>query len=522
MTNLLITTLVKILVIGKSKTFFIIFALTISSFKINKMRNKIKQLENQSKLLAPSPEQRQEWNEAVQSYADDFLDQIGTKNAFDASPHLGKNITDLKIGDPKPIQHLLKALKHNVDEVGINPASGKHFGYIPGGGVFPTALGDYLAAVTNRYAGIFFANPGSVRMEHLLLRWMNELVGYPASATGNLASGGSIASLIAITTARDFHQIKARDIENAVIYLTEQVHHCVQKALRIAGLGEAQLRYIPIDNRFRMKVDSLEDLVKADLKQGLKPFLVVSSAGTTDVGAIDPLDAISDVAEKYHLWHHVDAAYGGFFIMADIKNEDGTTLRSQFKGIERSDSLAIDPHKGLFLAYGIGAVLVKNVEALYKSHYYRANYMQDALSATDELSPADLSPELTKHFRALRMWLPLQLYGVAPFKAALEEKIWLARYFYEQVQHLGFEVGPFPDLSVVIFRYVPKSGDTNAFNLKLVEKIREDGRSFVSSTTIEGVFWIRLAVVSFRSHLREVDLFLEILKDKILEEDEEV
>jgi len=152
-----------------------------------------------------------------------------------------------------------------------------------------------------------------------------------------------------------------------------------------------------------------------------------------------------------------------------------------------------------------------------ESHYYQANYMQDTFSATDELSPADLSPELTKHWRGLRMWMPLQLYGIEPFKAALEEKILLCRYFYEEIQNRGFEVGPYPELSVCTYRYVPESGDANDFNSRLVEYIQNDGRIFISSTSIDGVYWIRLAVLCFRTHLKEVDLLLEIFEEGVEE-----
>jgi glutamate/tyrosine decarboxylase-like PLP-dependent enzyme len=177
--------------------------------------------------------------------------------------------------------------------------------------------------------------------------------------------------------------------------------------------------------------------------------------------------------------------------------------------------LAIDPHKGMFLSYGLGAVLIKNVQAQMESHYYQANYMQDTFEANDELSPADLSPELTKHFRGLRMWLPLQLFGIEPFKACLEEKIWLTRYFYEEVQKLGFEVGSYPELSVAIYRFIPKNSAPNEFNKKLVEYIHKDGRVFISSTTINGDFWIRIAILSFRTRLWTIDLYLEILKEGI-------
>lgn len=482
------------------------------------MKQKILELEKIARQLETTQPQRNNWNQKIQKYADDFLNDINESNAYDFPVTNGKGILDIPFeNSPKEIDGLLTVIRREVDKEGINPASGKHFGYIPGGGVFPTAMGDYLAAVTNRYAGVFFANPGSVRIENQLIRWMCEMVGYPKEALGNLASGGSVATLTAIVTARDFKTINSTNILKSVIYITEQVHHCVNKAFRIAGLAEAQIRIIPMDDEFRMDADFLEVQVRIDKNNGLNPFLVVASAGTTDVGAVDPLDRVADIAEEYNLWFHVDAAYGGFFLLADVDNEDGTKLKSQFEGIHRSDSLVIDPHKGLFLAYGLGAVLIKNVEAQMKAHLYQASYMQDALEAVDELSPADLSPELTKHFRGMRMWLPLQLFGVAPFKASLEEKILLARYFYNEVQKIGFEVGGYPQLSVVTYRYIPKSGDANEFNKKLVEFIQKDGRCFVSSTTIDGEFWLRLAVLVFRSHLEHIDLFLEILKEGIEE-----
>ncbi|MCB0589358.1 MAG: aminotransferase class V-fold PLP-dependent enzyme [Phaeodactylibacter sp.] len=471
------------------------------------MADKIEHLELLARQLEPSPEQRNRWNAAARAYADAFLNQIETLNAFDQPPEDGS--LSLPFGEEgKPMERLLAEIGAKVDRAGINPASGGHLGYVPGGGVFPAALGDYLAAVTNRYSGIFFANPGAVRMENDLIRWMCRLAGYPKGALGNLASGGSIANLIAITTARDFKGIKATRVEKAVVYLTHQVHHCVQKALRIAGLGEAVIRYIPIDERFRMDIPTLKEQLEKDTAAGLEPFLVAGSAGTTDTGAIDPLNEIASLAEQYGLWFHVDAAYGGFFLLVE-------DLKDKFRGIERSDSVAIDPHKGLFLPYGLGAVLIKNVKALYSTHYYKANYMQDAHQDWEEASPADLSPELTKHFRGLRMWLPLQLFGLQPFRAALEEKTLLCRYFYQKVQEEGFEVGPEPDLSIMIFRYKTRPEISTEFNEALVEYVRKDGRIFLSSTTIDGEYWIRLAVLSFRTHKKQIDLCLGLLREGV-------
>ncbi len=478
------------------------------------MRATIDHLEQISRILEPSPETRKTWDKAIQNYAHHFIDNLEDGKAFQMPEHPAPGIKGFHFSDePKNLEDVLQVLKENLHSCGINPASGGHLGYIPGGGIYPTAMGDYLAAVTNQYAGIFFADPGAVRVENKLIRWICELVGYPEEALGNLASGGSIANLIAFVTARDFKKITSDKVTRSVIYLTGQVHHCVHKAIRIGGMAEAIVRFVPMDERYRMSAEGLQAQVEKDKSEGLKPFLVVASAGTTDTGAMDPLDKIADICETYNLWFHIDAAYGGFFILADVDNQDGTTIKQWFKGIERSDSLAIDPHKGLFLSYGVGAVLIKNVRAQMASHYYQANYMQDADITSDEFNPADLSPELTKHWRGLRMWLPLQLFGIKPFKAALEEKIWLCRYFYEEIQKLGFEVGPYPDLTVCIYRFRPEQGDINDFNLKLVEHIQKDGRIFISSTTIEGEVWLRLAVLCFRTHLREIDILLEMFRE---------
>ena len=482
------------------------------------MRDKILQLENASAPLEPTPSKRAEWTNAVQSYAFDFIDGLPNNKAYVKKEKPDMGILELPLdGQPKPMEQVLAVLKEKVPNEGLNPASGGHLGYIPGGGIYPTALGDYLAAVSNEYAGIFYGGPNAVRMENSLIRWMCELIGYPEGSLGNLSSGGSIANLIAFVTARDAKKITSDKVKQSVIYLTEQVHHCVHKAIRIGGMGEAIVRNVPMDHRFRMDAKALADMVEKDVADGCYPFLVVASAGTTDTGAMDPINDVADICEAHNLWFHVDAAYGGFFILADVENTDGTTVKESFKGIERSDSVAIDPHKGLFLSYGLGAVLIKDVKAQMESHYYRASYMQDTLSATEEYNPADLSPELTKHWRGMRMWLPLQLYGIAPFKAALEEKILLCRYFYEEIQMLGFEVGSYPDLSVCTYRYVPKQGAANDFNTRLLDFVQTDGRIFVSSTTIDGVYWMRVAILCFRTHLREIDTLLEVFKKGVEE-----
>jgi aromatic-L-amino-acid/L-tryptophan decarboxylase len=473
------------------------------------LKEEILGLEEEARRLEPTVEIRQAVRDHVVSYSEKFLDNIEHINAFNISDTKGSGLLDSPISeDPIEIGEALSLVAENVDGPGLNPASGGHLAYIPGGGIYYSALGDYLADVFNRYAGVFYASPGAVRMENMLIRWMNGLVGYPETASGNLASGGSIANLIAIVTARDATGVKARDVERLVIYLSEQAHHSVDKAIRIAGLGECVRRFIPLDEKYRMVASELERRITEDRTEGLHPFLVVASAGTTDVGAIDPLAEIGEICKQNDLWYHVDAAYGGFFILT----EEG---REKLKGIELSDSLVIDPHKGLFLPYGLGVVLVKDRAALNASHYYTANYMQDAVASVDEPSPAELSPELTKHFRGLRLWLPLKLHGVRPFRACLEEKLLLAKYFYEEVQKLGFECPMEPELSVVVYRYGPERGDADLFNKRLLEEVVADGRVFISSTILDGKNTLRFACLAFRTHLKTVDTLLAVLEEKV-------
>lgn len=473
------------------------------------IRSKLMQLERVARQLEPTKTQRHQVRNQVINYTEHFLDTLESQKAYQYENDSGLGLLNSPISEkPISIKQALSLVRKNVDFPALNPASGGHLGYIPGGGLYFSSLGDYIADITNRYAGVFYAGPGAVRMENMLLRWAAKCVGYPPSAAGNITSGGSIANLIGICTARDAKGIHSAQIPTSVIYMTEQAHHSLAKAIRIAGLGESIVRNVPMDNNYRMDAKELEMMVKSDIKSKLNPFLLIASAGTTDTGSIDPLTALGLIARKYKLWYHVDAAYGGFFVLT----KEG---KRKLGGMEQSDSLVIDPHKGLFLPYGIGMLLVKNSKQLNATHFYQANYMQDALPDSEEPSPADLSPELTKHFRGLRMWLPLKLHGVKPFRACLEEKLLLAKYFHTEVRRLGFETGPDPELSVVTYRFVPRHGNANAFNKKLLHAVRKDGRVFISSTMLEGKFTLRFACLSFRTHVSTVNILLQVLKSEV-------
>lgn len=475
---------------------------------------KIRALERAARRLDPSPEERLSDADKVVAHAARHMERAKTAPAYIRGEGTARGLLDTPLSeDGVGLDRALGLLHDFVDTEGLSTTSGRFGGYIPGGGLFHAALGDFLAAITNKYAGVFFASPGAVRMENQLVRWMADLVGFPAEASGYLAAGGSGANLTAVVTARDAMRIEGTTVPRAVLYATEHTHHCVDKALHIAGLSRVTVRRVAVDEGHRMRPDALRAAILSDREQRLVPWMVIASAGTTNTGSVDPLDAIGDIAHAESLWYHVDAAYGGFFLLTEYG-------RKRLRGIEMAHSVVMDPHKTLFLPYGTGALLVRDGRKLHASHTSGADYMQDTVQGArpdsvdsdpfSSVSPAEMSPELTKHFRGLRMWLPLQVLGVAPFRAALDEKLLLARHFREAMVERGvFEVGPEPDLSVVTFR-LPGSDERNQ---RLVADLHADGRIFLSSTVLEGRFTLRMAAVCHRTHEADVNTMLDVLHE---------
>lgn len=466
----------------------------------------IETFEKQSASLELSHENRSLYFNKIAENANEFISSLPEAKAFEINDNYSVQTSGLHIsGYEKSLDELMNILDKEVNFSGINPQSGGHFGYIPGSGLYASALGDFIAAVTNRYAGVFYASPGAVRLENSLIQWVCKLIGYNENSGGNLTSGGSYANLIAIATARTIKKVKPNTIEKSVIYLTQQAHHSLLKALKITGLEDCIVRIMPTDTHFRMDMNALIQQINEDKNAGLRCFMLIANAGTTDVGAVDPIEEMAEIAQAQEMWFHVDAAYGGFFLLT----EHGKKL---MKGIERADSVIMDPHKGLFIPYGLGMLLVKNVHHLLEANSFDANYMQDTIGHESEYSGYQVSPELSKHFRGLRLWLPLQMHGIAPFEAALNEKLLLAQYFYVKVKNLGFQTGPFPDLSIVLFWYSVGNNSDDEVNKKIFNEIQNDGRVFLSSTEIDGKFLLRFAVLSFRSHLHHVNMLLELLE----------
>lgn len=472
----------------------------------------IREFEAVAEIIEPGAERRHDLLEQVNQYTEGFLESIHARQAYIQDGPDGSGIRDAGIGETgMEMDKILDLYRDNVELQGLSTVSGKFMGYIAPCSMYYSALGDYIAAITDPFATDYSASPGAVLMEKTLIDWMADLLGYPDTVNGNLSSGGSLATFICIVTAREARGIRARDVENTVVYVTDLTHHCFAKGLRLAGLGECVVRKVDTDEGFRMRPDALAACVARDKAAGLNPWLVAGSTGTTDLGSVDPLDAIADVAEQNKLWFHVDGAYGGFFILSDL-------VKEQFKGVERSDSIVMNPHKTLYTPFGLGAALIRDGQQLREAHYQTADYLQDNYLEQDEISPAELGPELSRHFRALRLWLPLKLIGVAPFRAALSEKILLTRYAYERMSELdNFELSPYPDLSTFAFRYLPPNGDTDDFNRRLINALRADGRIFLSSTILDGNYMIRVNILSYRTHLETMDLAIDVINEKIQE-----
>ncbi|MDH3228077.1 MAG: aminotransferase class I/II-fold pyridoxal phosphate-dependent enzyme, partial [Thermoleophilia bacterium] len=299
----------------------------------------------------------------------------------------------------RPFPELLELLFERVAPKSLNTMSPGFMSYIPGGGLFHAAVADLMGNVINRYVTVWQAAPGLATLEANVIRWFGGMVGYPSEATGFLASGGSMANLSALVTARKDRL--PEDFLRGTIYMSDQTHHSITKAALIAGFPERSVRTVPVDSLYRIRIDALQESIRRDRAVGLQPFLIVGSAGTTNTGAVDDLDALADVARDEEMWLHHDAAYGGFFMLTERGRE-------AMRGIGRADSITLDPHKGLFLPYGTGCLLARDRAALERAHRVDADYMPRRESSDEIPSFCDISPELSRDFRGLRVWLPMK------------------------------------------------------------------------------------------------------------------
>jgi aromatic-L-amino-acid decarboxylase len=379
-----------------------------------------------------------------------------------------------------------------------------YLAFIPGGGLFPAAVADFISAATNRYTGVWMAAPALVQLEANVLEWFRDWMGFPATTRGLLTTGGSMAAFNAILCARERHL--GREIRAGVLYTSTHVHHSVVKTARLAGIFEDRVRLIPVDADFRMSVDALGAAVRSDRAAGLRPFMVVSSAGTTNTGAVDPLETIADFCAAEGLWHHVDGAYGAFFHVCEH-------LRPSLAGLSRADSLTLDPHKGMFLPYGTGALLVRDGSALRAVHGMSAGYLPATPDPDEFYDPGQYGPELSRGFPGLRIWLCVKLFGAARFRAALAEKRALAVQAAARIGALpGVVMVAPPQLSLFAF-HLTWSGATldeeNVATRALLERVTARGRVMLTGCTVDGRFLGRVCVLSFRTRQAHMDACVE-------------
>ena len=413
----------------------------------------------------------------------------------DGGAALARSLAETLPRKGRPYEELLDLLFTRVIPKSFNTAGPGYLAYIPGGGLPHAAVASLIADATNRYVGVFAAAPGLAQIEANVVRWFCEMVGYPTSAGGILTTGGSLSNFSALVTAR--REKLPEDFLRGTLYVSDQTHHSIQKAAMLAGFPPANVREIAVDGRFRIRLDDLALQIAKDRAAGFTPFFVVGNAGTTNTGAVDDLEAVADLAAREGLWLHADAAYGGFFVLT----ERGRRILS---GLSRADSIALDPHKSLFLPYGSGCLLVREPGALKRAHALSADYMPSMQEDPDLVDFNLISPELSRDWRGLRIWLPIKMHGIEPFRRCLDEKLDLALRAAEELRTIpGLEIVAEPQLSIVAFRW--KGGATDGLaldrvNRDLMSRINARKRVYLTGTSVLGSFALRICVLSFRTH----------------------
>ncbi|MGA2197229.1 MAG: pyridoxal-dependent decarboxylase [Bryobacteraceae bacterium] len=408
---------------------------------------------------------------------------------------------------------LLRTLRDVICEYARHNAHPRFFGYVSSPGTPITAIGSMLAAALNINATCWRSAPTGTDLEHLTIDWLKEMLHYPAEAAGLLTSGGSMANFAALAAARSrkapvnvVREGMAAAGRRMCLYVSEEGHFSIAKAAGMLGIGESNVRSVETDHELRMEVGSLERLIEADLASGHLPFCVVASAGTTATGAFDPLGPIAEVARRYNLWLHVDAAYGGFGALAP-------SAWHLFEHIAEADSVTLDPHKWLYLPVGCGCVLYKDPAAARAAFQHGAEYARViGLERDEAFAFWDYGPELTRPFRALDLWLLIKYAGVERLSQAIEENIACAQYFQGLVNVSDdFEMLAPVCLSVFCFRYKPENftGDLDSLNERLLVELQRAGSTYLSNAKVHGRFALRGCVVNYRTTRSDMERVLE-------------
>jgi glutamate/tyrosine decarboxylase-like PLP-dependent enzyme len=420
--------------------------------------------------------------------------------------------------DPVSPDDVLRAFKETIELYPFGNGHPRFWGWINSPPAIMGVFADALAAAMNpSCAG---GNHAAIHVERQVLQWFRRLLGFPASSMGLLVSGGSMATMTALAVARHVKSgvdVRANGLRDAprpfAFYMSSEAHGCARKAIELLGFGSASIRTIPVDADYRMKVDALDAALREDRARQVQPIAVVATAGSTNTGAIDDLEAITGVCRRHDVWLHVDAAYGGAAILS---SEYGDRLRA----VSRADSVAVDPHKWLFVPVEAGLVLVRDADAMRSAFSLVPPYLRTDGSATGVGGPPWFSEygfQQTRGFRALKVWMTMQQFGLQGYQAAIDDNVALARYLADRVRSSpDFDLMAPPSLSVVCFRYrhasLPDEEALASLNRALLERLQLGGEAFITSTELRGRFVLRACIVNYRSTRADVDRMLEAIR----------
>jgi aromatic-L-amino-acid/L-tryptophan decarboxylase len=375
----------------------------------------------------------------------------------------------------------------------------RFFAFVPSAPTWPGVVADYLAAGFNIFQGTWLGSGGPSQLELVVIDWFREWVGYPETAGGLFTSGGSAAILDALVAARE----QSGAPERAAVLMSDQTHSAVERAARIVGVRREGIVRIPADERFRLAPTALREAIRRARREGYAPIAVCANAGTTNTGAVDPLPAIADVCARERIWLHVDAAYGGFAVLSGQG-------RRQLAGMERADSISLDAHKWLYQPFEAGCLLVRDLAPLVRAFGVDPDYLQDTKLGLEHVNFADRGHQLTRSFRALKVWMSIQTFGLAKFREAIERTIALATAAGALVESTAdLELLSPPSLGVLCFRYRPAGDDwtperIEKLNEAIQARVIESGTAMISSTRLRGTYSLRLCIMSHQTGWSDV------------------
>ena len=416
----------------------------------------------------------------------------------------------------RPFEEVLDFVREHVLPRPMGNSHPRFFGFINATADPVGITADYLAAAMN--SNCWGGDHAAIHIEHRVIRWLSEILGYPETAEGILVSGGSSANFTALAAARRAvtpgnvreEGLVGEGRPRLVVYTSDQVHSCVDKAVDLLGIGTRNLRKVETDARFRIRMDLLREAVREDRSGGLFPAIVVGNAGTVNTGAIDPLEEMADFCRGEGLWFHVDGAYGAMAVISP-------RLKPLFEGLEKADSIAADPHKWLYVPYEAGATLVREPGRLADTFRKFPEYL-----ASDPESPfpgpawfAERGLELSRNFKALKVWMGLKVHGRRDYARAIENDVRLARFLSDEVDaRPDFERLSESVLSIANFRYRPRSPslpeeELDHLNRKIVNRLVGDGSFFLAPTVLKGRAALRVAIVNFRTTEEDLTFLLD-------------